>query len=337
MFVAEIFSGILQKVGTLFIIEASEGRLIEDISTRKEEAEVLLQPNSEFIVMERVHQPDNITVIFLKQIPTQNPFKIPNALMLTNSMFTGFGDHIIRGLDKETHQIGNEELINAFLSHPTLTSLSLSYNAIKSTEIASISMTSSITTLMLNCCYVNDAAAKVLASNTTFTRLDLPANKIGDEGALFLVSNSIITSLTLHSNQFIGGKNQSAVNILQHGTKLSQNRTLTYLDLSITNTSNLFLSLLGQNASITFLNLDYNNIGDEGASILAKNSTIKYLRLRFNRIGDDGAVSLAQNNTLTSLDLRCNQIGLRGVAALETNNTILHYWIDDPEHDIRKN
>ena len=88
-------------------------------------------------------------------------------------------------------------------------------------------------------------------------------------------------------------------------------------------TDNNILTLtqsLSNNHSITSLDLEYNNIGANGARALANNHSITSLIISVNNIGADGATILANNHSITSLDLECNNIGDE---AKKTINTML--------------
>ncbi|XP_067029168.1 protein NLRC3-like isoform X2 [Acropora muricata] len=170
------------------------------------------------------------------------------------------------------------------------------------------------------------ALAKGLKENSTLTSLNLRYNQIGYVGADALAKaleeNSTLTSLDLSQNQ-IGDVGADAL-----AKGLKENSTLTLLDLSGNKIRDLGADALAkglkENSTLTSLDLSENQIGDVGADALAKglkeNSTLTSLTLNLNQIGDIGADALAEglkkNSTLTSLNLNHNQIGDVGADAL---------------------
>ena len=74
----------------------------------------------------------------------------------------------------------------------------------------------------------------------------------------------------------------------------------------------IIIKYLTENPTITTLNLWGNKIGDIGAKYLSENSTITTLNLWKNKIGELGAKYLSENTTITTLTLWNNKIGEEG-------------------------
>ncbi|XP_068670274.1 nucleotide-binding oligomerization domain-containing protein 2-like isoform X5 [Montipora foliosa] len=208
--------------------------------------------------------------------------------------------------------------------------------------IETMKTNSTVTSLILYGCNIDDASAAALAEllreNSTLTRLQLSDNPIGDVGADALAKglkeNSTLTELYL-SNNAIGDVGADAL-----AKGLKENSTLTSLNLSHNAIGDVGADALAkglkENSTLTRLDLSYNVIGDVGADALAKglkeNSTLTSLGLSNNAIGDVGADALVkglkENSTLTRLDLSNNAIGDVGADALGLKeNTPLHNFV----------
>ncbi|MBW8309740.1 MAG: SEL1-like repeat protein [Candidatus Paracaedibacteraceae bacterium] len=79
----------------------------------------------------------------------------------------------------------------------------------------------------------------------------------------------------------------------------------------------LIVRYISQNTTLTSLDVEWNQIGASGAEALAKLSGLTSLDVRWNQIGDAGAKALAKLTGLTSLSVGNNQIGATGKWKLE--------------------
>ena len=116
--------------------------------------------------------------------------------------------------------------------------------------------------------------------------------------------------------------------LLLLGEMLKRNRTLTCVNLSCNEITDIYVRALAEalvtNHTLTVLNLSGNKITDIGAQALAKmlktNETLIHLHLSRNKITDIGVQALAEmvemNKTLTYLDLSVNQITDTGAQVL---------------------
>mmetsp|Transcript_17902 Transcript_17902/g.17222 ORF Transcript_17902/g.17222 Transcript_17902/m.17222 type:complete len:158 (-) Transcript_17902:249-722(-) len=100
----------------------------------------------------------------------------------------------------------------------------------------------------------------------------------------------------------------------------------------------LIATSLSNNRSLTYLDLERNKIGPSGCEALASHlilqpihgATLKTLLLSYNRVGDEGAKALAEvlkcNKSLTNLSLKNNNIKEAGLtvvgSAINSNNTL---------------
>ncbi|XP_044167462.1 nucleotide-binding oligomerization domain-containing protein 2-like isoform X1 [Acropora millepora] len=196
--------------------------------------------------------------------------------------------------------------------------------------IETMKTNSTVTTLLLPNCDIDDASvaalAKGLKEDSTLTKLDLSYNAIGEIGADALANglkeNSTLTALDLSYNA-IG---EDGADALAKGLK--ENSTLTSLNLSNNAIRNVGADALAkglkENSTLKSLDLSYNEIGNVGADAMAKvlkeNSTLTSLNLSHNDIGNVGADALAkglkENSMLTLLELSKNVIGNVGADAM---------------------
>jgi Ran GTPase-activating protein (RanGAP) involved in mRNA processing and transport len=155
-----------------------------------------------------------------------------------------------------------------------------------------------------------------LKTDKTLTKLDLSNKRLSDRDTQALMKalseNHTLTSLNVGRNQIgaIGAK------------ALSENHTLTSLDVDDNQIGAIGVKALSENHTLASLNVSDNQIGDEGAKALSENHTLTSLDIRGNQIGAIGVKALSENHTLTSLNVYNNQIGTIGAKALSENHTL---------------
>ncbi len=221
---------------------------------------------------------------------------------------------------------------------PTLTSLDLSKNWIKSAGAQALANSphfSSLTSLDLSSNEIRDDGAQALAKSLHFSRLthlNLNHNEIGDDGAQALANSlhfSRLTHLNLNRNR-IGTEGAQALANSPHSSRLI------YLDLSSNGIKAAGVQALATNfnfPSLTHLNLGENDLGAEGVRVLADSPhfpNLIRLDLSGNRIGTEGVIALANSShfpSLAYLDISFNWIDSTGVRDIIANlNCLSHIY-----------
>ena len=222
-----------------------------------------------------------------------------------------------------------EELAQALTAYQFNRPLSLDIHSIAllPDDLQLLAQDSSIVSLNVADCNVDDAGAQMLAASDSIAKLRLGyasteasaasrRNQIGDVGIQALATRNVIKWLDLsHSACGIDG-----------ARALGQNKSIERLDLSECNLSDAHVVEIANNKTISSLILAYNRIGEFGVSgiaALAGNTSIKQLSLRGNFIEAEAAEILGRSTSIAHLDL--SDTGIEdGIlhALLATNNSL---------------
>ena len=206
----------------------------------------------------------------------------------------------------------------------------------------------------------HDNSLKFEPSNYPITKLDVRWNDLSNSTDIIFKSlyhNDVLTELLL------GHQMSSHINIQSLGLMLTNNNTLSVMDISgsdivpdyITDWRNISLNklimsncklgvsgadkigkILYHNKSITSVDLANNNIGDEGVEKLVEhlksNKTIKHLGLRDNNITSNGANHLSKlyslyHTTVNSIQLGNNPLRDEGVDLILQSITITMEYV----------
>lgn len=191
-------------------------------------------------------------------------------------------------IDVSYNNIGNGGFIN-LLQLPSLTSLNVSWNKIKSIE------------------------PQDLPPNTSLTRLYLQGNAFGNDGVKHLLARFRLIKLDLTAN---------GITSIRSASLTHQNSSLQSLDISFNKISqNTFIRILKSLPSITELNVAHCGLNDTGLLHILGCTKLKKLSIACNRLGDIGSGILAQTTSIKWLDISSNN--LNGAIALGKN-----YFID---------
>jgi hypothetical protein len=136
--------------------------------------------------------------------------------------------------------------------------LSLSYKRLSAADIEALARSTTLQTLILKGCAIDDAGAIEIARSATIHALDAGSNAIGDVGAAALARNTTLRTLSLVNNA-IGDAGAAA---------------------------------LARSASLRTLFLGGNAIGDAGALCLVRSTTLEVLYILDNAITEAGACAL---------------------------------------------
>jgi Ran GTPase-activating protein (RanGAP) involved in mRNA processing and transport len=215
-----------------------------------------------------------------------------------------------------------------------------SVSAISPNLLETIQNHSSITSLDLQNCIIQDPIAVRLAwllrnnSTPALQFLDLSNCELTETGAISIASvlstNSTLTTLKLAQNDFRDRGAQALA------YALGENSALQHLDLASNRFTEAciepFANALHQNSTLQLLNLCCNRLRDGVGQIfdaLHHNSTLQDLDISYNRISDAGAVALASSLTncgLCTLKMCDNDIGPEGgrsiAEAVQANTTL---------------
>lgn len=211
--------------------------------------------------------------------------------------------------------------------------------------VNSLSIASTLNTLILENCKLNDNEIEVLGNglareDTTapIERFSLRSNRLGNRGTVSLAAwfkkSKHLTELDLSKNQ-IGSRGATST---LHAFRDNPNCKLKMLNFAHNeiwdpDDGSFFAS----NWSLQLLNLEGNFIHDEGVEAIAKGlirnvdrTNLRHLFLGWNGIGDDGAIQLARmfarNTSLETLGLGENDItsvGARAMLACLASNSTL--------------
>lgn len=265
-----------------------------------------------------------------------------NNLEIRSSTFCTFLNttNIVRKLDISAQL--TQELANCLSNASSLRTLILTYCDVEDDGVKILAK-NNLEILNLSNNKIGDNGAQALATNTALKSLILDANKVGNDGAQALFKMANLTRLHLENNQIKSYTGYALVNntnlkeLRLSGNSIGDdwiqgmvnNTTLTSLHLFNSRIETRGAQILAANTTLIKLYLSNNNIGDEGAMAFACNSTLRELNLGRNNIGNKGAQTLANTKSLIMLDLRDNQIGDSGACSLARNESLKKLYLSN--------
>lgn len=214
-----------------------------------------------------------------------------------------------------------------------LSSTRLHHNHI--TELVNaLSVASSLQTLILENCKLNDNEIEILANGLAnpstvapIKRISFRSNRLGNRGAVslesFFMSTSTLEELDMSKNQ-IGSRGASATLHAFRDNRNCSLRMLNFAHNEIWDPDDG--SFFASNTTLELINLEGNFIHDEGIEAIAKGMAgnqgcvLHSLFLGWNGIGDEGCMQIATmletNRSLMTLGLGENDITSSGARAL---------------------
>lgn len=211
--------------------------------------------------------------------------------------------------------------------------------------VNSLSVASTLNTLILENCKLNDNEIEVLGNglardDTTapIERFSLRSNRLGNRGTVSLAAwfkkSKTLQELDLSKNQ-IGSRGATATLHAFRDNPECKIKMLNFAHNEIWDPDDG--SFFANNTSLQLLNLEGNFIHDEGVEAVAKGlirnasrTNLNHLFLGWNGIGDEGAIQLARmfssNRSLETLGLGENDItsvGARAMLACLASNSTL--------------
>ncbi|KAL3928890.1 MAG: hypothetical protein SGBAC_012449 [Bacillariaceae sp.] len=211
--------------------------------------------------------------------------------------------------------------------------------------VNSLSIASTLNTLILENCKLNDNEIEVLGNGLArddavapIERFSLRANRLGNRGTVSLAAwfkkSKHLTELDLSKNQ-IGSRGATSTLHAFRDNPNCKIKMLNFAHNEIWDPDDG--SFFASNSSLQLLNLEGNFIHDEGVEAIAKGmirnvdrTNLKHLFLGWNGIGDEGAIQLARmfasNSSLETLGLGENDItsvGARAMLACLASNSSL--------------
>lgn len=173
--------------------------------------------------------------------------------------------------------------------------------------------------------------ADLIYTSNSLISIDLSSNRMTDKGTSIiftsLKTNKSVSFLSIGSKTSIGRNVIGPKTVKEISEMLKENKVISELNFSMTELNSInivgFCPGLSQNKTLTHLNLSNNNIKSSGAISVLKSlchSNIIELRMASNHITDDVSpyvsAFLAKNEHITLLDLSANDLGYRFMASL---------------------
>eukprot|EP00980_Cylindrotheca_fusiformis_P021712 scaffold8535_cov132-Cylindrotheca_fusiformis.AAC.20 len=211
--------------------------------------------------------------------------------------------------------------------------------------VNSLSIASTLNTLILENCKLNDNEIEVLGKGLSrddtvapIERFSLRSNRLGNRGTVSLAAwfqrSKTLQELDLSKNQ-IGSRGATATMHAFRDNPKCRIKMLNFAHNEIWDPDDG--SFFANNTSLHLLNLEGNFIHDEGVEAVAKGlirnshkTNLKHLFLGWNGIGDEGAIQLGRmlssNKSLETLGLGENDItsvGARAMLACLASNSTL--------------
>eukprot|EP01114_Cavostelium_apophysatum_P023116 TRINITY_DN8607_c1_g3_i1.p1 TRINITY_DN8607_c1_g3~~TRINITY_DN8607_c1_g3_i1.p1 ORF type:complete len:464 (-),score=31.24 TRINITY_DN8607_c1_g3_i1:82-1473(-) len=232
-------------------------------------------------------------------------------------------------LKENSFEQGTKIIGKALANNWTLQSLNLSFNELTDEAIISFEkLSTSLTYLNLNACYVSDEATAAMLITSS------------------LEKNSSLTSLRLRgwSGELVGTISEHKnLKVLELGSAAIREMPkliislghLKVLDIAVCQIGpegcRILSEALYDNYTLTKLDIAKNEIGTDGATALAgalsHNSCLTWLMLDSNHLEIEGSnaivESLERNTTITTLNLSRNRVESDRIAAMITKNSTL--------------
>jgi hypothetical protein len=162
-----------------------------------------------------------------------------------------------------------------------------------------------------------------LKTDKTLTELSLYNKSLTDEDMPALIEalsqNYTLTKLNVSSNQ-IGAIGAQALN---------ENHTLTSLTVSNNEIGDIGAKALGEIPTLTTLDVSGVGLGAIAAKALSQHPTLTWLDVSSNNIGMEGAKALSENQTLTTLGVNDTELGAIGAKALSQNQTLTMLYVSN--------